>query len=86
MNAHDRKNLEFLLNASPEVIRDWYLNVDADDHEYASELLQAYSEELSRQSAALRLEAELALLDTVESDVATSDYQDAARVLAAFRL
>ena len=86
MNAHDRKNLEFLLHASPEVIRDWYTKVDNDDHEYALELLRAYSEELDRQSAALRTEAELALLDAVEVDVAASDLEDAANVLSVFRL
>jgi hypothetical protein len=46
MDAHDRSNLEFLLNASPEVLLDWYNAVDEDDHEYASELLAMYGEEL----------------------------------------
>lgn len=46
MDAHDRSNLEFLLNASPEVLFDWYNTVDEDDHEYASELLAMYGEEL----------------------------------------
>jgi len=46
MDAHDRSNLEFLLNASPEVLLDWYNTVDVDDHEYASELLAMYGEEL----------------------------------------
>lgn len=86
MNDHDRQNLQFLLNASPEVIKDWYRSVPTDDHEYALELLRAYSEELDRQSQQLRVEAELALLDTVEVDVVASDLGDAARVLSAFRL
>lgn len=46
MDAHDRSNLEFLMNASPEVLLDWYNSVDEDDHEYASELLAMYGEEL----------------------------------------
>ncbi len=46
MNDHDRKNLDFLLTASPEVIRDWYQHVDEDDHKYAMELLEAASLEL----------------------------------------
>lgn len=39
MNKHDRKNLEFLLNADRDTLRDWYDSVDEDDHEYAMELL-----------------------------------------------
>ena len=47
MDDNDRENLAFLLNASPDVLQDWYNTVDEDDHEYASELLAKYSEELS---------------------------------------
>ena len=43
MNDHDRANLEFLLNASPNVIKDWYGKVDEDDICYAFELLEAAS-------------------------------------------
>lgn len=46
MNDHDRSNLEFLLNASPEVLQDWYSKMDEDDILYAFELLQAASLEL----------------------------------------
>jgi hypothetical protein len=46
MNDHDRKNLEFLLTASPEVIKDWYRSVDKDDHQYAIELLESACLEL----------------------------------------
>lgn len=46
MDDYDKENLIFLLNASPEIIKDWYEHIDADDREYASELLAAYSEEL----------------------------------------
>jgi hypothetical protein len=46
MNDHDRSNLQFLLNASEDVLKDWYDSVDEDDHEYASELLARYGEEL----------------------------------------
>lgn len=41
MNEHDFANLRFLLLSSPEVLADWYEQVDEDDHEYAMELLQA---------------------------------------------
>lgn len=46
MNEYDRKNLDFLLNASREDLRQWYNATGADDHEYAAELLAAYREEL----------------------------------------
>ncbi len=43
MNEHDFQNLRFLLLSSPEVLADWYENVDEDDHDYAIELLEAAS-------------------------------------------
>ena len=51
MNDYDRDNLNFLLNASPETLEDWYEKMDEDDHEYASELLSAYGEELKVRNA-----------------------------------
>lgn len=54
MNDWDRQNLEFLLNASPEVLKDWYDKMDADDHEYASELLDMYDKELKLKVALLK--------------------------------
>lgn len=53
MNEWDRNNLEFLLNASPDVLKDWYDKVDEDDREYASELLTMYGQELKFKSAML---------------------------------
>ena len=46
MNQHDRDNLDFLLNATPEVIQDWYNKVEDDDILYAFELLEMAKEEL----------------------------------------
>jgi len=46
MNQRDRDNLDFLLNASPEVIQDWYNKVEDDDILYAFELLEMAKEEL----------------------------------------
>ncbi len=53
MNQHDRDNLEFLLNASPEVLEDWYNQMDDDDIEYAFELLTQLKEELDAKTYAL---------------------------------
>lgn len=55
MNQHDRDNLDFLLNASPEVIQDWYEQMDEDDILYAFELLEAYSQELEIEGLATKL-------------------------------
>lgn len=52
MNQHDKDNLDFLLNASPEVIQDWYNKVEDDDILYAFELLEMAREELIEQQIA----------------------------------
>jgi len=56
MNEYDRENLQFLLNADKETLKDWYETVDVDDHEYASELLAQYSEELAIKSSIYAVE------------------------------
>lgn len=52
MDQHDRDNLDFLLNATPEVIQDWYNTMDDDDIVYAFELLEMAKEELIEQQMA----------------------------------
>jgi hypothetical protein len=52
MNQRDRDNLDFLLNASPEVIQDWYEKMEDDDIMYAFELLEMAKEELIEQQMA----------------------------------
>jgi hypothetical protein len=52
MNQRDRDNLDFLLNASPEIIQDWYNKVEDDDILYAFELLEMAKEELIEQQMA----------------------------------
>ena len=39
MKRRDKKNLKFLLEASPETIDDWYAQATDDDLEYADSLL-----------------------------------------------
>lgn len=46
MNDNDRENLQFLLDAGENILRDWYMKVDEDDRKYASALLTCYSWEL----------------------------------------
>ena len=46
MDDHDRKNLEFLLNAEPDVLIEWYKQMSVDDHLYAMALLEVARVEL----------------------------------------
>lgn len=39
MRRRDRKNLKFLLEATPETLDDWYSKASEDDLEYADSLL-----------------------------------------------
>ena len=48
MNKRDRDNLQFLMNAGEQVLAAWFEQADADDVEYAQELLAAYESELDR--------------------------------------
>ena len=61
-NDWDRDNLNFLLNATPDVIAEWNAQADEDDVAYARELLDAYAEELRLQAHDLHIEAKLALM------------------------
>jgi len=82
MNQHDRDNLNFLLSASADVIRDWFRQVEADDIEYAWSLLEAHSRELDAAAAHLKVEADMERL----SGQTTMPYAQANQVLSKFRL
>lgn len=47
MNEHDASNLMFLLSSDEEVLKDWYSKMEADDHQYAKELLYLFKEALN---------------------------------------
>lgn len=49
MNQYDRDNLNFLMMASDEVLREWYNSASLDDLEYAQELLNAHECELDQE-------------------------------------
>lgn len=83
MNSHDRQNLQFLLNASEQTLRQWYATVSEDDREYASELLAQYAQEIRRDSANLR---SIVDMEMTEFELADSDFGEANAVLAKFRL
>ena len=71
-NDWDRDNLNFLLNASPDVMAEWNAQADADDLAYARELLDAYAEEMRLEAKDLLVESKMALM---------FDYPDAKRVI-----
>lgn len=62
--AHDRANLEFLMQCDQESLQDWFLHTGTDDLDYAWELLTAYSKELEAAAEELCIEAELEQLNT----------------------
>lgn len=72
MTRDDWDNLQFLLNASEETLCDWYEKMDEDDHEYASDLLALYSEELDIKRALI-------------NDIEIKEFKDAASILSRFR-
>jgi hypothetical protein len=65
LTEEDKKNLDFLLNASPEVLQDWMQWVDEDDLDYAHELLQMLQ---------LRIIDIIAEQNTAEAQKALSKY------------
>jgi hypothetical protein len=73
MNEYDRANLFFLMNATPEELEEWYNSVSEDDHEYASELMAEYCEELATKKS---------LIDDKE----VTNLEEARSLLRIFRL
>jgi hypothetical protein len=61
-NDWDRDNLNFLLNASPDVMAEWNAQADAEDLDYARELLDAYAEEMRLEAKDLLVESKMALM------------------------
>jgi hypothetical protein len=54
------------LTIDPENFTEWYDQTDEDDREYAQELLALAAEELREQAIALRIEAELSVMESFE--------------------
>ena len=74
MNEWDRDNLNFILNISPETLRDFLSIMSPDDVAYAFELIKLAKAEI--------------LVDQMEYDENNSDIElsDAAAVLSKFTL
>ena len=78
MNSHDKKNLDFLMYASSETIRDWYEHVSEDDIQYALELIRQARLEMSLQ--------ESDYTEDYASDACEEDFSLANSVLSKFTL
>lgn len=72
MNQHDKDNLQFLLTATPDVLKNWYDSVDRDDHEYAIELIRLHTAEI--------------IVHNLEAEDNVEDLSEARQVLARYRL
>ena len=76
MNPYDKKNLDFLMHASPDILTKWYAEVSKDDIQYAIELIRT-----------ARLEMSLQELDIAEYAMPESeDFSDAKEALSKFTL
>lgn len=75
MDENDLNNLRFLLNASEATLKDWYITVTDDDHVYASELLDWYSNELRNQSNDLLIDSRLASEPWTESQTLLNKFR-----------
>jgi hypothetical protein len=72
MNQHDKDNLQFLLTATPDVLKNWYDSVDRDDHEYAIELIRLHTSEI--------------IVHNMEAADNVEDLSEAQRILARYLL
>jgi hypothetical protein len=75
MNNYDRTQLNFIMNLSDEDFEAWADQVDADDIQYAMELIQQ-----------ARLEMALQEQELMEADLEDSDFAEARAVLKQFTL
>ena len=73
MDKWDLDNVQFLLNADEQTMKEWYATVSEDDIQYALEILAAYRNEL-----ALR---ELELLDVVDDSMMLESAEVLAKVM-----
>lgn len=78
MNAHDRSNLNFLLNADLKTLKSWYHTSTYDDIVYAKALLNQYQAELDE----CKIENQVALSELNSAGA----YAEANAVLSKYRL
>lgn len=63
MNQTDRNNINFLLYSSPQTLREWFDTTTPAEHEYARDIMNRYSWELTQRSNELMIEDQLRQMD-----------------------
>ncbi len=88
MNERDKENLEFLLTASPETIKDWFNQMSSDDHDYAVELMDIYEQELNKKAKEIDLKISLYENERLELQLEelNENYTEANNFLDKFKL
>lgn len=74
MDKHSEQDTDFLLNAPPEVLIDWYRSVHASDHLYAIDLLRQRVGMLSDMYMELAIETRMALGEMKDSQEVLSRF------------
>lgn len=59
MNQHDLDNIRFLLNRTPDQLREWYNSVSDEDLRYANEIMEQYAWYIEDQIQELTVESRL---------------------------
>jgi hypothetical protein len=59
VNQHDLDNIRFLLNRTPDQLREWYNSVSDEDLRYANEIMEQYAWYIEDQIQELTVESRL---------------------------
>lgn len=59
MNQRDLDNIRFLVNCTPEQLREWYNSADEGDLIYASHIMDLYEQYLENEIAYQRIEKQI---------------------------
>jgi hypothetical protein len=79
VTEYDRKNLDFLIFSSLDVLKDWYRTASADDLAYAQELFAAYEQQLAYEKFLSDIEMQLVELQE------NGEFKDAQMVIEKFK-
>ena len=67
MNQYDLDNIRFLLNRTPDQLREWYNSVSDEDLRYANEIMEQYAWYIEDQIQELTVESRLSQKPWTES-------------------
>lgn len=78
MNNHDLNNVRFIMSLDLDELKHWWESVSEDERNYASEIMDAYSQHLKRQSYAVSL--------SHDRELSEADCAEARQLLSQFTL